>query len=227
VLTDNAEAVQRALLAQGFVEVDDPDLDVLPEHHLPPLQWPTIGIEVEVHTSPNWPRHGRRPPLREILDASVPSCLNIGGVSTPAPLHHSLILASHAWQHEPLRTLRDLIDIAAVSAHADEYELDLTAEAWGVGRLWRTTNRAIEATFYGGRKTLPLRSWARHLESVRERSRVESYLEWLSHGFWGMPLHMAPLETLLDCSASNQVAGARRGSYASAAVPTPLPAPRR
>lgn len=196
VLTDNAAAVQRALVTRGFVEIDDPDFHVPDHHHLPPLQWPTIGLQVEVHTSPNWPVHAQRPPIGEILDASVPSVLEIAGVSAPTPLHHALILASHAWRHEPLRTLRDLIDIAAVSAQADERELDRTAAAWGIGRLWRTTHRAIDAMFYGGRETFPLRSWARHLKPVRDRTGFEKHLGRLLHGYWGMPPLMAPVQTL-------------------------------
>jgi Uncharacterised nucleotidyltransferase len=195
ILTAHAEPHQRALLESGFVEVEEPDL-LIPEHHLPPLRWPAVALEVEVHTVPNWPPSAGEPPLAEILEAAVPSASAVDGVLAPTPAHHALILASHAWVHEPLRTLRDLLDIAALAAQADERELDRTADAWGIGRLWRTTSDAIEALFFGGRRTFPLRSWARHLEPVRERTRFESYLEWLGHGFWEVPAYKAPVETL-------------------------------
>jgi hypothetical protein len=195
VLTTDARAAQRALLRSGFVEVTDDDLAV-PDYHLPPLQWPALALEVEVHSSPKWPRSAGEPPLAQILEAAIPSATSVDGVLTPTPVHHTLILASHAWVHEPLRTLRDLTDIAALAVQADERELDRTARAWGIGRLWRTTSCAIDALFFGGRRTFPLRSWARHLESVRDRSRLESYLEWLSHSFWEVPPHEAPLQTL-------------------------------
>lgn len=196
LLSDNAEAVQRALLAHGFLEVEDPSFEVPPEfHHLQPLKWPTIWLKVEAHMHPNWPRGARRPPLDEILEARVFSATGIEGVSAPSPLHHALILASHAWCHEPLQTLRDLVDIEAVSAEVDEAELERTATAWGLGRVWSTTRRTIEAVFYGGPRTVPLRSWARHLELVRERTVFERHIGRLMQGYWGLPPHLAAAET--------------------------------
>src|SRR5256885_1116802 len=50
----DAQAAQRALLAAGFVEVDDPE-PFLDHHHLRPLKAPTVGLRVEVHTAPLWP----------------------------------------------------------------------------------------------------------------------------------------------------------------------------
>lgn len=195
VLTPDAHGLQRALLANGFVEVDEPGL-IIPEHHLAPLRWPSLPLEVEVHTVPNWPPSAGRPPLAAILGAAVPSSTGVEGVLTPTPGHHALVLASHAWVHEPLRTLRDLVDIAAFAVQAERRELDATAEAWGIGPLWRTTSEAIDALFFGGRRTLPLRSWARHLEPVRERARLEGYGEWLFHGFWEVAAYKAPVHTI-------------------------------
>jgi hypothetical protein len=111
----------------------------------------------------------------------------------PAPLHHALILATHAWSHVPLHTLRDLLDVAAVAAPLDERELELTAKRWGIGRIWRTTRDAIEGVFYGGRATTPLRSWARHLGDVRKQSILERHLARLVHPYWEAP---APRATL-------------------------------
>jgi Uncharacterised nucleotidyltransferase len=196
LLTDDATAVQRALVARGFLEVDDPDFDFTPRHHhLQPLKWPTIGLIVEVHAAPYWANRAAAPPLGEILDARVPSALGIEGVFAPTPLHHALILTSHAWRHEPLQTLRDLIDIAAVSAGVDERELTRTATAWGIGRVWNTTRRAIDGIFYGGPQTVPLRTWARHLELVRDRTVIERHVEHVVHGFWGLPPHQATAHT--------------------------------
>ena len=192
LLTDDATAVQRALVATGFLEVHDPNFDFTPEHHhLQPLKWPTIGLKVEVHAAPNWPERAAPPPIGEILDARVPSALGIDGVFAPTDLHHALILTSHAWRHGPLRSLRDLVDIAAVAATVDERELARTAAAWGVSRVWNTTRRAIEAIFYGGPETLPLRSWARHLGLVRDRTVLERHLDNMFHAYWGLPPHLA------------------------------------
>ena len=106
-------------------------------------------------------------------------------------VHHALILAAHGWRHEPLQTLSDLIDVAVVSAAADRRELERTADIWGIGRVWRTTISAIDAVFYGASVTLPLRTWARHLQGVRERTVAEDHLERVLHPFWGMPPHRA------------------------------------
>ena len=196
LLVPDAESTQRSLLASGFVEstagFDAPAED----HHLTPLQWPSIPLKIEVHFTQHWPLHAPRPAMEEIIDASVPTALGIDGLSTPAPHHHALILAAHGWRHEPLWTLRDLVDIAAVSAYADAEQLRRTSQAWRVDRIWRTTEDAIEALFYGGRRTVPLRTWARHLELVRDRNGFEKQLTRLLEGYWGMPLQRAPVQML-------------------------------
>jgi hypothetical protein len=196
ILTRHAPALQHALLAAGFVEDYDPRVIAAGiEHHLMPLKWPTLEFKIEVHGSPNWPGFLVPPPMDEILEGCVPSACGVVDVSAPAPAHHALIIAAHAWYHEPLWTLRDLVDIAAISAHADERELDRTAERWGMHRLWRTTQRATDALFYGGRKTFPLRTWARHLELVRDRTGFEGHLTRLLSGYWAMPPKNATTRT--------------------------------
>jgi len=87
--------------------------------------------------------------------------------------------------------LRDLIDVAAVSAYADQRDLGETAAAWGISRLWRTTERAIDALFYGGRETFPLRTWSRHLRSVRDRTSFEKHVTQVLGSYWGMPPQVA------------------------------------
>jgi hypothetical protein len=186
LLAADAEAAQQALLAAGYVEVDDPE-PFLDHHHLRPLKSPTVGLKVELHTAPLWPPGTTPPPLQEILDRSVASGVGVDGISAPAPVHHALILAAHAWSHDPLQTLRDLVDIAAVCAGCSETELDRTAEAWGIPRIWRTTRGAIRGLLEGGPPTLPLLTWARHLRAVRERTLLDSHLmRWL-HVFWELP----------------------------------------
>lgn len=186
LLAGDAHAAQRALLAAGYVEVDDPE-PFLDHHHLRPLKSPTVGLRVELHTAPLWPPGTTPPPLAEILDHSVASGVGVNGISAPDPVHHALILAAHAWSHDPLQTLRDLVDIAAVCGSCSEAELERTAEAWGIQRIWRTTRGAIRGLFEGGPTTLPLRTWARHLRPVRERTLLDSHLmRWL-HVFWEVP----------------------------------------
>jgi len=193
VLTPTADDVQRSLLQSGFVP-SEPDFDLFDEeqhHHLEPLRWPTIWLNVEVHSGPNWPPRAHRPPLGEILEAAVPSACGIAGVLAPHPLHHALILTSHAWRHEPLFALRDLIDIAVLSQALDADELDRLASRWGIDRIWATTRAAIEGLFYGGRRTVPLRTWARQLERVEERTVFENHLQRWLHVFWELPFPAA------------------------------------
>ena len=101
------------------------------------------------------------------------------------------MLAVHAWAHEPLRSLRDLVDIAILTAEADLAEIDEIARRWGVAKVWRTTHATVEALFADGRPPVPMRVWARHLEAARERTVAESHLEkWLSP-FWALPVRTA------------------------------------
>ena len=194
LLSPRAEHVHAALMDSGFVEVYDPEFEVTPEHHhLPPVRWEEVPLSVEVHKAPNWPPRAPRPPVEELFEARVPSALAIEGISAPAPVHHALVLAVHAWRHEPLRTIRDLLDVAVVAAPLEPRELELTARRWGIERVWRTTSEAIEAVFYGGRTTAPLRTWARSLSLIRERTRFERHLEQLLHGYWELPPHRATL----------------------------------
>jgi hypothetical protein len=188
ILVEDAQAARTGLVDGGFAEVHQ--LNYTPDWHQLEQTFALKNIEVgvDVHKAPHWPVGLRTPPnaAREILEASVPSALGVEGISTPAPHHNALILAAHAWSHEPLWTLQDLIDIAVVSAQADELDVERTAADWGLGRLWRTTRHTIDALFYGGRKTFPLRTWARHLEEMRDRSHIERRLTSFVHGYWGM-----------------------------------------
>jgi len=186
VLTDDASRVDRAMRQHGFIEATDPNLRD-DHHHLQPLRWPTISLTVEIHSTPSWLPSMRPPRVEEILEAAVPSTIGVEGVDVPIPLHHTLILVSHAWEAEPLRTLRDLVDIAAVAGSVDRAELDRTAAAWGIGRVWRTTSRAIDHLFYEGPRSVPLRSWARHLADVRERSVFEHHLSRWASPFSELP----------------------------------------
>jgi len=195
LLFDDAADVHETLVANGFVEVEDPDFEFTPDHHhLQPLRWPALPLLVEVHKTPHWPAWVSRPPsVAEIREASVPSALGLDDVRTPAPLHQTLILAVHAWSHVPLHTLRDVIDVAAVAAPLDDRELERTAKRWGIGRIWRTTQDAIDGLFYDGRETAALRIWARHLEGVRKQSILESHVARLLHPYWEAPAHRATL----------------------------------
>jgi putative nucleotidyltransferase-like protein len=186
VLTPDAQGLHRALREHGFVEVETP-FDHTEHHHLPPLRWPVIPLYVEVHSSPNWPQGIAPPPVAEILEAAVPSVVDIDGFSAPSRAHHAILLAAHSWAHEPLKTLRDLVDIAVLAAEEDSAELDRGSISWGLGRVWGTTRGAIDALFFDGRPSAALRIWARHLAAVRERTVFETHLQGALHPFWERP----------------------------------------
>ncbi len=181
IVTSDAPGVYRRMLESGFVPAPDERGQPAGHHHLEELRWPTISLRVEVHSRPGWLESMRPPSSDEILEAAEPSGLGVAGMETPTPLHHALILAVHAWGDEPLQTIRDLLDVEALATSVDPGELERTARAWGVERVWRTTRRAIDCLFYAGAPSLPLRTWARHLPDVRERSVLEHHLtRWLS-----------------------------------------------
>jgi putative nucleotidyltransferase-like protein len=185
LLADDAPAVQRALLAAGFVEVGDPDLyhDI---HHLRPLAVDGLPLPLEVHSRPKWIEPLTPPSADELLDVAVPSA-NVEGVLALPPAYHAVLLAVHSWAHEPLRRLRDVVDVAAVAAHADPAEMDRIASSWGVRRLWRTTAAAFEALLDGGPRPWTFRLWAQNLHLARERTVFENHVQrWLSD-FWVLP----------------------------------------
>jgi len=185
ILTPTADEVQRSLLARGFV-LCEPDFDMSHglHHHRQPIRWPSVWLDVEVHSGLNWPKSMQPPRLEEILEGAVPSSTGIDGMSAPHPLHHALILAAHAWRHEPLQSLRDLLDIAALRVTLDARDLDALARRWGMARIWHATAGATDALFFGGRRTVPLRTWARHLGEVRTRSVFENHLQRWLRAFW-------------------------------------------
>jgi hypothetical protein len=174
LVAPEAAAAQAALLSAGFVEAGDPDLYGRAPHELP-LAWPGLPVEVEVHARPNWPRWLEAPPAAELLDGAVPSASGVDGVLAPAPEKHLLVVAAHAWTHGPLQRLRDLLDVALLAAVADRAEAARLAQAWGLGRLWRTTAAVADALFLGEPPPRALRGWARNLAEARERTVLEQH----------------------------------------------------
>jgi hypothetical protein len=193
LLSPRPEAVQRSLLAAGFML--DERARVGPQH-LKPLILESLPLAVEVHRHPKWPEGLRPPGVAEILEASSPSRLEIEGLLAPGGAHHALILATHSWEHRPLRLIRDLLDIALITEEVEESRVREAAAAWDVGPIWRTTRAATEGVFFDGRKSVPLRTWARHVSEAREMTVFESHLEHWMSPFWGLPLPRALGNTL-------------------------------
>lgn len=170
----DAGAVQAALLAAGFVESGDPDL-YSRAPHLVPVAWPGLPVVMEVHARPNWPRWVAAPTAAELLEGARASAAGIEGVLTPAPEKHLLVVAAHAWTHGPLQRLRDLLDVALLASRADLTETGRLARAWGISRLWRTTDAVAGSLFRGEAPPRALRGWARNLAEVRERTVLEQH----------------------------------------------------
>ena len=128
-----------------------------------------------MHARPNWPPWLEAPPAAELLDGAVPSASGVEGVLAPRAEKHLLVVAAHAWTHGPLQRLRDLLDVALLGAEADRAETGRLAQAWGLGRLWRTTAAVADALFLGEPEPRALRGWAKNLAEARERTVLEQH----------------------------------------------------
>ena len=200
-LTDDAEAAQTALIAAGFQEIFDPAIyDGI--HHLQPLWWPGLPLVVELHMRPNWPDAIPGPSTEELLAATVPSRLGVPGITTLPPEHHTLVLAAHAWEHQPLGRLGNLIDVAAMLRPSDEAEVARLARAWGCARMWRTTRNAVRAVVEGERRSLAVALWGRHLRGARERTVFEWHVKDLLAPVWGLPPRAAAAAVAAELRAT-------------------------
>ena len=186
LLVPDAAAVHDALLAAGFEVTGDERL-YTGIHHLRPLFSPKLPLLIEVHERPKWIGDLPCPDVEELFAAAVPSATGVEGISTLPSAHHALVVAVHAWAHLPLRRALDIVDVAAVAQHAGENDLRTLARAWGLERLWRTTETASRALLYRRRMPMSLRIWARDLRSVRERTVLESHLGRTFSSFWALP----------------------------------------
>lgn len=184
-----AQRLHAALLESGFMAVEDPDLEELAiDYHLQPLAWERLPLRIEIHTRPNWPPDLPGVPVDELFAGAVAEAAFPDGVLVPAPAHHALLLAGHGWTERTFGCLRDLIDVAVMAEGIPASELQARADAWGMGRLWAATWRAVEAVLFRSRPTpLSLRVWAGHLEDVRERTVLENHLERLLSPFSALP----------------------------------------
>jgi hypothetical protein len=186
LLVLDARLVHQQLQDAGFEKTGDPVL-FHRLHHLRPLRWPTLPLVVEIHSTPKWPERLAPPDPAEIIDRAIPSALGVAGVQAPDPARHAVLIAAHAWAHQPLRNLRDVIDTCAVATGADPDELASVAATWGVSKLWRVTVQTGASVLGGRRKVAATRIWARHLGRVRERTVLENHLGELLAGYWALP----------------------------------------
>jgi hypothetical protein len=190
LLAEDAPAVQAALLDAGFKELGPP-LDYSDSHHLRPLAFPSMPIAIEVHRRPKWP-HGRAPSFAELVEAAGPSAVGVDGFLAPDPAHHAVLLAGHAWEHDPLGRIGSLADIAAMLGDADEDLIDAVAREWGVARVWSASARALDRLLLAPRRRRPP-IWHRHLYEARERTVFEGHVERLVGAVAAAPAVAAPV----------------------------------
>lgn len=201
LLSNDAEGAQRALLAAGFREARQIESDgVL--HHQCPLQWPGLPLTVELHSGPNWVDGVGAPRTDELIASAVPSRLGLDGVAALPPAEHALVLAAHAWSHQPLGRLGNLIDVAVTLERADASEVAGLARRWGCSRMWRTTRGAISALLEESGRSAAVALWARHLRDVREPTVFEWHVKDALALVWGLPRKRMPVAVIARARAT-------------------------
>jgi len=185
-LADDPDRAHRALVAAGFVEVGEP-ARYERAHHLRPLAWPDLPLFIELHREVNHPDWLVAPPTHELLELSEPSATGVAGLRAPIPAAHAVLLAVHGWAHEPLRRLMDVIDVAVVVGDEHRGLAAELARRWRLERVWQTTIAAADALLRDARRGVALRTWARHLAAVRERTVLETHVTRWAGPVWGLP----------------------------------------
>ena len=187
LLVADAPAARKSLLAAGFEPADRLERVSPFFYHLNPVELPGVPLQIELHKTVKWPSGLLPPPNEALFEAAVPASVDVQGLLTPAPAHHALLLAGHAWAERPLDRFRDLIDVVVMGNGVDTRELEQTAAEWRWDRVWHTTRAAIEWLIEDAPLPAAVRLWARHLAASREPTAVEvQFRRWLSP-FWALP----------------------------------------
>jgi hypothetical protein len=188
LLCDDPEAAQRALIAAGFVVLDDSRHS----HHLAPLAYPGLPLVIEVHREVNRPWWLDGPPAGEIIEHAVPGATGIPGILAPPPAAHAVLLAGHAWSHQPLWRVGDLIDVAVMLSASEPGSAEGIARDWGWEKMWATTLAALVGLFASRRPSGASRLWARHLVSARQRTVFEQHLAPIGGAIASLPARRIP-----------------------------------
>ena len=146
-------------------------------------------MRLEIHRRPSWPAWLPEPPVTELLGAAEPA-ENDGILTLPAG-PHVLVLAAHLWVSNPFARLRDVLDISLLLPEVDEAEVDALARAWGMSRLWESTQAVVRSVLLGGPRPTAERLWARHLAEAREQTVLEVHATSWASPFWALPFRRA------------------------------------
>ena len=122
----------------------------------------------------------------------MPGRLGVPGLDALPPSEHAVLLAAHAWSHQPLGRLGNLIDVAVALARCEPWEAAAVARRWGSARLWSATHAAIRDVLLGQQRSAGATLWARHLRGVRERTVFEWHLHDLLAPVWEPPAATGP-----------------------------------
>ena len=210
LLADDPVAAQRALIAAGFLELGEPAAyEGL--QHLPPLVWPGAPLKIEVHRHPSHPFWLAPVSPESLFRVAVPSATGVSGILAPEPAAHAVLVVAHAWNHEPLGNLGQLLDAAALLASADRERAGAFARSWGWEGMWSTSLAVIDAVVGAGRPSLALKLWARHLLDVRERLVLENHISRLAGPMWSLPAGDMP--RAIACALRYTVAPDRDESW--------------
>jgi hypothetical protein len=215
LLVEDSAAAHRALRAAGCVE----SWDRPSRHHQLPLLFPDLPLIIELHHQPKCPDWSAVPTAARLLETAVPSRWD-PRVLAPPPAEHAVLLAAHAWVERPLRRVLDMVDQELMLAEADRAQAASIATTWRLRRVWEATSAATEAVLRGGAAPWTLRTWARNMTSVRERTRSEELLERALAHFAAMPPRQAlrcgttALAEAMNPRSGKTLAGRlRRGPY--------------
>ena len=107
--------------------------------------WPGLPLLIELHSHPHSPPWLPEVSADTIFAHAKRSRMAIDGLLAPDPAAHALLLAAHGWAHDPLRRLRDVIDIAAILEDSDRSQTTVYAREWGWDRLWTVTLAVTDA----------------------------------------------------------------------------------
>ena len=190
LLAEDAVTAHAALIAAGLVPLGNP-ASYADYHHLVPLALPGMPLTVDVHERLHWPTD-MPPAADEIFAGAVPSALGIDGVLAPNATHHAVILAGHAWAHEPLGRIGSLADVAALAEESAPGAATALAREWGVSRIWSVTERAVDEVLYERERRVRPPVWKRHLHATRERTVFEDHVARFSGSYVAVRRRQAP-----------------------------------
>jgi hypothetical protein len=195
VLARDVQAVREELISAGFFEVG-PEEKYVGIHHLRPLAFGALPLVVELHHAAKWTNGIPPPAVEELFSLAVPAALPVQGFVALPPGPHALVVAAHSWAHSPLRRVLDLLDVEVLLNDGEaRAAADGLAGPWGIARVWSATTAAAEAALRGGPVPLSMRTWARNVRFVRDRTVLENHLERWFSCWWELPSRHAITRT--------------------------------